>query len=197
MAARKRKSSKKAETRSATLNHFPPDTKVQVFEKTGDSFDGGGMGKKCDDSQVGTDGSFVTTGLKPEQEYWAVGDTGQVVAFVAADPEPPKSAGRSAQTSAGDGRRASAVPGLEASERPSGGAKAISSTQLGGTGRTLSSDDDKAARTETPGDATQKPPVKRKAAKKARKAPAKKAVSSGRKAGRKGIRGARSTTSAR
>lgn len=174
-------------TSSATLNEFPPDTKVAVFEKTGDSFDGGGRGKAVERVQVGTDGSLVLTGLDRETEYWACGDTGLVVAFIAVDPDPGKIEGRAAQTSAGDDtKRASSTPGPEEENRPSGGAIPISATQQGGSGRSTSADDAELVET--------KPKKTKKSS--GRKAPAKKS-SGTRKAGRKGVRGARGTVSSR
>lgn len=183
---------------SATLDHFPPDTKVQVWEKTGDSFDGGGAGEKVGRVvQVGTDGSLVLKGLDEDKEYWANGDTGQVIEFVARDPDPKgRLKGRAAQPTSGEGRRAASTGGPDEAVRPSGGAKPISATQQGGSGRSISMDDEK--RVETPGAATQKPPKKaakkssKKKAAKSRKAPAKKKASSARvKRGAKGVTGAR------
>ena len=155
---------------AATLDHFPPDTKVEVWTKTGDSFDGGGRGKKVESTQVGTDGSLVLVGLKEDTEYWCVGDTGRVVDFIAADPEPRtgkgkgkssrqgrarKPKGRAAQTSAGEGDKASSTPGKAAVKRPSGGGDPISATQQGGGGRSLSKHDEK--KTGREGKATQRP----------------------------------------
>lgn len=176
---------------SATLDHFPPDTKVDVWTKTGDSFDGGGAGKRVEkEVQVGTDGSLVLVGLKDNQEYWACGDTGRVVAFIAPDPDPKtgrreggkkkgsgrkvKPKGRAAQPTAGEGRRAASTGGPDKVKRPSGGAKPISATQQGGSGRSTSRDDEKL--TGRPGKATQRPT---------------------RRTGAKGVRGARGTGNSR
>lgn len=199
---------------SATLNHFPPDTKVEVWTKTGDSFDGGGRGKQVGSVvQAGTDGSLVLYNLDDDEDYWAVGDTGLVIEFTAVDPDPrggssgrkKKGEGRAAAPTSGKGKRASSTDGLEKARRPSGGAKPLSATQLGGSGRTITADDEKL--TGRPGVATQEPPKKkarkRSSAKKARKAAKKTSArktakkASTRKAGRKGIRGARGTKNAR
>lgn len=188
---------------AATLDHFPPDTKVQVWTKTGDSFDGGGRGKKVEDGiQVGTDGSLVLTGLDEDKEYWCVGDNGRVVDFIAADPDPrsgktgrkrqPK--GRAAQPTAGKGKRAASTGGPDKVKRPSGGAQVLSATQQGGSGRSTTAHDDRL--TGRPGKATQKPPRAKSSAKKAaKKAPAKKA--SRVKKGAKGVRGARGSRNTR
>lgn len=174
---------------AATLDHFPPDTKVEVWTKTGDSFDGGGRGRRIEsDIQVGTDGSLVLTGLDEDKEYWCVGDTGRVVDFIAVDPEPkggtskrkkaPK--GRAAQPSAGEGDKASSTPGKAKAKRPSGGGDPISATQQGGGGRSLSKHDEK--KTGREGKATQRP---------------KRVDTPGQtvRRGRKGISGARGTRS--